>query len=394
MEGVPETMRAVLVREWGAELGALAAEDGVRVPATAPGEALVRVLASGVNPVDTYIRTGTYAVKPQLPYTPGKDGAGVVVSVNAEGASVRPGDRVYISGASTGTLAEYCACPLASLVQLPSRLTMEQGATLGVPLQTAYRALFRRCGVKAGDRILVHGASGGVGLAATSLARRAGCRVAGTASTPAGEALARAAGCEAVAPHNDLKALRLALTADGAGGEAPGFDVALEMLANATLGATLPHMAKSGRVGIIGSRGVAEGAAVVNPRDIMARELDVRGVMLGCATAEERAEANAAAAAGIADGTFTPAVGSLFVGLDAAGLAHVEVIHKGSGAGGTYSMCTRASGLTRLLTRQLFQIDVSRASPLTLSSPRAFAHHHAWTALTDRTGRAIYLGAS
>lgn len=144
---------------------------------------------------------------PDLPYTPGKDGAGVVVAVGPAVEKPAVGDRVYVDGPSSGTLAELVTCAATCAKPLPDNVGFEAGACVGVPAGTAYQALFVRCGVKAGEAVLVHGASGGVGLAAVALAKAAGCVVAGTASTQAGAALAKAAGCDAVGRHGDYKEL-------------------------------------------------------------------------------------------------------------------------------------------------------------------------------------------
>ncbi len=134
---------------------------------------LVRLHAAGVNPVDTYIRAGAYARTPQLPYTPGSDGAGVVAAIGPGVDTVKPGERVFLSGAITGTYAELAICAPEQVHPLPEVATFAQGAALGVPYATAYRALFQRGGVRADETVLVHGASGGVGTAAVELARSA-----------------------------------------------------------------------------------------------------------------------------------------------------------------------------------------------------------------------------
>src|SRR5271154_688751 len=98
-------MKAILVHEFGGP-EVLKLEE-VATPRPAAGQVLVRVHASGVNPYDTYMRNGTYAIKPPLPYTPGSDGAGTVESVGEGVTKVRPGDRVYVAKTVTGAYAEY-----------------------------------------------------------------------------------------------------------------------------------------------------------------------------------------------------------------------------------------------------------------------------------------------
>src|SRR5437867_3462408 len=139
-------MRAILVRGFGGP-DVLRLED-VPDPKPGPSEVVVRIRAAGVNPVDTYIRSGTYARKPPLPYIPGSDGAGEIESVGAEVTNVAAGDRVYIAGygnkpSGAGTYAERAVCATSQIYPLPSRVSFTQGAALGVPYGTAYRALFQ-----------------------------------------------------------------------------------------------------------------------------------------------------------------------------------------------------------------------------------------------------------
>src|SRR5689334_20654507 len=108
------------------------------------GELLVRVHAAGVNPVETYIRAGNYARKPALPFTPGNDAAGVVEAVGAHVAQFKKGDRVYISGSSSGTYAEYALCTSAQAHRLPENVSFAEGAAMGTPYATAYRGLLQR----------------------------------------------------------------------------------------------------------------------------------------------------------------------------------------------------------------------------------------------------------
>ena len=138
----------------------------------------MRVRAAGVNPVDAYIATGTYPRKPPLPYTPGQDGAGEVDSVGAGVTEFKAGDRVYICGvghtvAGAGTYAELALCTPSQLHHLPARVSFGQGAALGVPYCTAYRALFQRAHATPGETVLVHGATGGVGIACRRARARA-----------------------------------------------------------------------------------------------------------------------------------------------------------------------------------------------------------------------------
>ena len=177
-------MKAIQVAEFGGpEVLKL---NEVPTPKPEAGQVLVKVHAAGVNPYDTYMRTGTYAIKPPLPYTPGSDAAGVVEAVGAGVKSLKPGDRVYTAKTITGAYAEYTLTLEAQAQKLPSNISFEQGAGVWVPYGTAYHAIFHEAKVRASETVLVHGASGGVGSASVQMLHAMGCTVFGTASSPAG----------------------------------------------------------------------------------------------------------------------------------------------------------------------------------------------------------------
>ena len=145
-------------------------------------------------------------------------------------------------------------CDVGQVFALPAHVSFGAGASLGVPAATAHRALFGRAGAVAGETVLVHGASGAVGIAAVQLAREAGLRVFGTASSDAGRALVIAEGAEAAFDHHDSN--RSVAIREATGGK--GVDVVLEMLANVNLDTDLALLAPRGRVVVIGSRGRVE----------------------------------------------------------------------------------------------------------------------------------------
>src|SRR5208282_4679209 len=214
-----------------------------------PRQVVVRIHAAGVNPVESYIRSGAYAVKPNLPYTPGNDGGGIVIAVGEAVKRVKNENRVYVAGSVSGTYAEQALCNEAQVHFLPGKATFEQGAAMGVAYGTAYRGLFQRGDAKAAESVLVHGASGGVGTAAVQLARAVGLTVIGTAGTERGMQLVLAEGAHYVLDHSSESCLEELMTlTDGR-----GVDLILEMLANKNLAKDLTVLAKKGRVVVIGS---------------------------------------------------------------------------------------------------------------------------------------------
>lgn len=296
----------------------------------APGQVVVQVKAIGVNPVESYIRTGTYAIKPSLPYTPGADAAGVVAAVGEGVTSMKPGDRVYASGSLSGTYAEQTLCVEGQVHLLPDKVSFEQGAAMGVAYGTAYRGVHIRGGAIAGETVLIHGASGGVGTAAVQMARAAGLIVIGTAGTDAGLKLVQEQGAHHAINHASPGYLDELMKLTGG----RGFDLILEMLANKNLAADLGLLAKKGRVIVIGSRGTIE----INPRETMAREADIRGLTLFATSEAEWREIHAALGAGLENGTLRPVIGQR-VPLAEVARAHVEIL-KGSGALGKMVMVT------------------------------------------------------
>lgn len=312
-------MKAIRVHEFGGP-EVLRLEE-VSDPQAGPGQVLVRLHAIGVNPVDTYVRAGTYAMKPALPYTPGSDGAGIVEAVGDSVDKVKAGDRIYIAGTLSGTYAELALCEAVQVHPLPESVSFAQGAALGVPYATAYRALFQRAQAVAGETALVHGASGGVGIAAVQLARAAGMTVIGTAGTDEGLQLVEAQGAQYAFNHHDPDYLQEILATNCA----RGVDVILEMLANVNLGRDLTVLAKGGRVVIIGSRGSVE----MNPRDAMARDAAILGMTLPNTPPTALAAIHEALGAGLAQGQLRPIIGRELPLAEAA-QAHEAVMEPGA----------------------------------------------------------------
>ena len=308
-------MKAIRVHEFGGpEVMRL---ENVEDPKPGKGEVLVRVHAAGVNPVDTYIRSGTYARKPEIPYTPGMDGGGVVESVGEGVTSIKTGDRVYIHQSSTGTYSERALCPEAGVHRLPDRTSFAQGAAIGVPYGTAFRALLQKAKAQPGETIFIHGASGGVGIAAVQLARGHRMRVIGTAGSERGLELVLQEGAHEVLDHKAegyLEKLK-----ELTGGKGP--DVILEMLANVNLAKDVSVLAMRGRIIVIGNRGTIE----VNPRDLMARDGVVMGMTLFNVNEHDMAAIHGELVSGLDNGMLKPVIGQELPLAEAA-RAHTEVM--------------------------------------------------------------------
>jgi NADPH2:quinone reductase len=293
----------------------------VPTPKPGPGQVLVRVHAAGVNPYDTYMRNGSYAVKPQLPYTPGSDAAGTVEAIGEGVKKVKAGDRVYTATTLTGAYAEYTLADESKIYPLPQKISFAQGAGLWVPYGTAYTALHHHAEARAGETLLVHGASGGVGIAAVQFARAQGLTVIGTAGTQRGLDLIKKEGAHHAFDHTKAGYPEEILKVTGG----RGIDLILEMLANVNLATDLQLLALRGRVIVIGNRG----EVTINPRELMARRASVRGFTLWGATDAESVEIHAAIAAGLENGTLNPIVGKE-IPLKNAPVAHQDVMAPGA----------------------------------------------------------------
>ncbi len=299
--------------------------DTVEAPQCLPGALTIRVGAAGVNPVDTYIRQGAYARLPELPYIPGWDGAGIVEEVGEGVGRFTPGDRVYFSGTnagrSTGAYAEIAICRELQVHLLPESLSFAQGAAIGVPYATAHRALFHRGNAREGEMVLIHGASGAVGMAALQLARAEGLTVIGTAGTEAGLSLLQAQGVTHAVLHGTEDSARTIW--DRTGGR--GVDLVIEMLANVNLDTDLTLLANGGRVVVVGSRGRVE----IDPRQTMMKESAILGMALWNATEEECSEIHQTIAPMLREGELWPVVGPEFPLAEAAH-AHERVMASGA----------------------------------------------------------------
>jgi NADPH2:quinone reductase len=312
-------MKAIQVHKFGGP-EVLKLEE-IPTPKPAADQVLVRIHAAGVNPYDTYMRAGTYAVKPPLPYTPGSDAAGVIEAIGDNVKKVKVGDRVYTAKTVSGAYAEYALALEEQVNLLPEKITFTQGAGVWVPYGTAYHALFHSAEAHASETVLVHGASGGVGIATVQIARAAGLTVLGTAGGPKGLALATREGAHHVFDHSKPGYTDQIMQVTGG----RGVDIVVEMLANVNLPADMKMLATNGRIIVVGNRG----EVTVNARELMARRASVRGFTLWALTPAEVADIHAGLGAGMENGTLRPIVGKE-IPLSDAPRAHREILEPGA----------------------------------------------------------------
>ena len=312
-------MKAIRVSEYGGP-SVLKLEE-IPAPQPGPGQVLVRNHAVGINPVDTYLRSNTDNRGPKLPYTPGSDAAGVIEAVGPGVTAFKAGDRVYVGGSLSGAYAEMSLCNETQVHPLPSPVSFAQGAGVNVPYATAYHALIHRGHGAAGETLLVHGASGGVGIAAVQIARARGMTVVGTAGTARGRQLVLEQGAHHVLDHTAPGYLK-ELT-DLTAGRGP--DVILEMLANVNLQNDLGVIAMRGRIVVIGNRGNIE----INARLAMNKDAAILGMALFHASPAQLAGIHAALVEGLRNGTLRPVIGQE-IPLAQASRAHEAVMAAGA----------------------------------------------------------------
>jgi NADPH2:quinone reductase len=242
-------MRALVVHEFG-PLDSQKVEDWPD-PKIGDHDVLIDVHAIGLNYPDTLMLQGKYQTRPDRPFVPGRDAAGVVAATGAKVARVKKGDRV-IAQVATGAFAEKLAAPEARCFRMPDSLDFASGAGMVTIYNTAYVAVVIRGQVKAGDTVLVTGASGGVGLAAVQIARAKGARVlAGVTSKEKGK-VALASGADALidlsAPdlRENLREQVFALT------DKRGVNVVFDPVGGDVFDAALRAVGYAGKMVIIG----------------------------------------------------------------------------------------------------------------------------------------------
>lgn len=308
-------MKAIVVSEFG-EPEVMKIMDVPR-PEPTGSQVLVRVHAAGVNPVDTYLRAGIHANAPKLPYTPGKDAAGVVEAVGSAVIAFKAGDRVYTADSITGTYAEMTLCDENQLGVLPDNVSYEAGAGIWTPYATSFRALFQKAAAKSGETVLVHGASGGVGIAAVQWAKHAGLTVFGTASSDAGRQLVLSQGADHALDHSADGYLDEIRELNGD----KGIDIIIEMLANENLEKDFSVLAMFGRIVVVGNRGSLN----FTPRLAMAKDATIFGMSLFNSSQASRGEIHSNIFKGLSQGYLSPVVRES-IPLGDAPRAHHDVI--------------------------------------------------------------------
>lgn len=311
-------MKAIRVHAFG-EPDVLKLEE-IPDPTAGPEQVVIRAKAIGVNPVETYIRAGKYGPR-DFPYTPGSDIGGVIESVGAGVTQWTKGDRVYTASTLTGAYAELALADAAKIYRLPEKISFAQGAALGVPAATAYKAAFLRGKALSAETVLIHGASGSVGLFCVQMLRAHGCTIIGTAGSKEGLELILREGAHHALDHSssDYLTKLMDLTRGN------GVDLILEMLANVNLDKDLGVLARYGRVVVVGNRGRIE----IDPRQAMGRDADIRGMTLMIATDQDLKLIHAAIGASLESGALRPIIDSE-IPLDEAARAHKEVLEGGS----------------------------------------------------------------
>lgn len=268
-------MKTIYVENFGGP-EVLAIKD-LDLPKIKDDEILVKTMAIGVNPVDTYIRSGWYSGS-KIPYVPGLDASGIVIEKGSKIKDFEVGDRVYCFKSISGTYAEKILLKQGQLYKLPDNLSFEEGAAIGTPYGAAYRALIHKGHAKSGQRVLIHGGSGNVGLAAIKLAKSLNMAVAATAGSEEGKELCKEAGADLVVGHNieDFKEEMLKFAK-------AGFDIIIEMSAHNNLKADLEFMAMYSAIVIVGSKGEVQ----INPRNLMSKDARIMGFVLFNAKSDE-----------------------------------------------------------------------------------------------------------
>jgi len=272
-------VKAIVCERYG-DLDNLALSD-VEEPRPSAGEVLVDIKAAGVNFPDALLVMGQYQARPELPFIPGSEYAGTVITVGDGVKGISPGDNVFGTSDSFGTFAERIAVPQTSVFPLPKGMPFVAGASLMMAHGTAHHAFKQKANLQPGETVLVLGASGGTGLAAIQIAKVMGAKVIAAASSPEKLAMAKKNGADALIDYSkeDLREAIKQLT-DGR-----GIDVVFDPVGGNAFDTCARIMARGGRLLVIG---FASGRIPQFPVNLaLVKEFAVIGVFWGSFTRHE-----------------------------------------------------------------------------------------------------------
>ncbi len=296
-------MRTVIIDKYGPAESMIIRE--LRIPEPEKSQVLVKIYYAGVNPVDTYHRSGTNGYSPRTPFTPGLDGAGEIVKLGENVSRFTKHDRVYFTPLRIiGTYGEYCLADEDEIRLLSEELSFKEGAGLYVPYFTAYTALILRGQAKKGETLLIHGASGAVGQACMQIAKANNMKIIATAGSDPGLKLLKDLGADIVVNHKDINHMHMAKELNG-NNEIP---LIIEFLANKNLQKDMEICKMNGRIIIVGNRG----EITINPRLTMKKNLDIRGLSLFNATQKELNIIHEALSIGAREGWLKPGCNQIF----------------------------------------------------------------------------------
>jgi len=265
-------MKAVVCEAFGGP-EVLALREVPEPPLPGPGELQVRIQARGVQYVDVLMLAGKYQYRPEPPFVPGGEGAGEVVAVGPGVGGFKPGDRV-MSRQRLGAFAELGNCKADDCDRIPAALSLEEAAVFRGAYSTAYHALLQRGRLAKGDRVLIHGASGGIGIPAIQIAKLFGAEVIATASTDEKRAVCLAEGADhAIDYREGFRDKVMELT----GGR--GVDIIYDPVNGPTFEESLRCLAWGGRILILGFLGGEPARARTNY--LLIKGIEAIGVRIG-----------------------------------------------------------------------------------------------------------------
>jgi NADPH2:quinone reductase len=292
-------------------------------PPPGPGEVQVRIAARGAQYVDVLMLAGKYQFRPEPPFIPGNEGAGEVVAIGEGVTAFKIGDRI-MSRHRLGAFAQLGNSPAEDCDPVPAGMSLDAAAVFRGAYHTAYHALIQRARLKAGDWVLIHGAAGGIGIAAIQVAKLFGARVIATASSDEKRAACREEGADHVLDYRDgfrdpVKALT---------GAHDGVDIVYDPIGATVFDESLRCLAWGGRILVLGFLG--GGPSQPRTNYLLIKGLEVIGVRLGGVTEHqpEIGRANMRLLVGLAgEGKLRPRISHRFP-LERAGEAIQAIIDR------------------------------------------------------------------